>query len=140
MLKVYVAGAWVEKEERAIPAIKALQAAGVMITHDWTKEGNEYSNATDSDRHMPSAERLERAKADMRGVSDADIVLVLTPKERGSSGMWTEFGIALGTGKQVYIAGENSRRTLFTELPGVHHFETDAMAIAALTVGARART
>lgn len=137
MLKVYVAGAWIERKERAIPAIQALRAAGVIITHDWTVDEDQHSNAVVSDSHMPNELRLKRAQDDFNGVLAADVVLILTPHERGASGMWTEFGIALGTGKRIYIAGENSRRTIFTELPQCAHFATDAMAIATLTVHVR---
>lgn len=132
MIRVYVAGAWIERETRAIPVIKALREAGVTITHDWTLDSNEVSNAATSDSELAKEYRLEHAKLDQQGVFTADYVLLLAPTERGASGAWTEFGMALGKGIPVIVAGGQPRCTLFTEL-AIRIFDTDAEGVAFLT-------
>ena len=123
-MKIYVAGAWIEKAERAEVAIKRLQEAGFTITHDWTKDEQTWSNEKSSDKNMPPEERKRRAFSDIVGVRNADIVWLLAPKERGSSGAWTEFGAALALNKVTVVSGTNCRRTIFTEL-ATKLFESD---------------
>lgn len=93
-MKVYVAGAWVEKDQRAVPIMHRLREAGVEITHDWTKDEHQ-SSAARSDADMKPVDRFERANADQKGVVEADCVWLLAPHERGASGAWTEFGMAI---------------------------------------------
>lgn len=144
-LRVYVAGAWVEKEERAIPVIKALREAGIVITHDWTADENNVSNAVTSDSQLPREYRLKHAQLDRDGVLTAHLVLLLAPRERGASGAWTEFGMALARKEieqadpmrqmlksrtlLVFVSGTNCRRTIFTELAD-ECIESDADAVA----------
>jgi hypothetical protein len=57
MLKVYVAGAWVEQHQRARPMIAKLREAGVTITCDWTQaEGDVCACGHHRQRHAPFAE------------------------------------------------------------------------------------
>lgn len=137
-LKVYVAGAMVERAERAIPVMRALREAGITITHDWTTDVQEYSNAEQSDAGVPDDIRYRCAVLDMQGVKDADLVLLLAANERGSSGSWVEFGIAIGRGVPVIVAGEKARRTIFTSLAR-EIFPSDAEAVAYLAARQRDR-
>ncbi len=135
-MRVYVAGAWIERDKRAIPVIQRLRAVGITITHDWTHDSNEVSNAATSDSELAKSYRLEHATLDKNGVESADFVLLLAPTERGASGAWTEFGIAIGRRVPVIVAGGQPRRTLFTEL--AHSiFNTDDEGVAFLVESAK---
>lgn len=137
-LKVYVAGASVERVERAIPTMRALRDAGITITHDWTQDMHESACAEHGDGLVPEADRRRYADEDEAGVRAADVVLLLAPNERGSSGAWTELGIAIGTGKTIVVAGPKGKRSIFTTR--AHKmFETDAGAIEWLIDAERQR-
>lgn len=123
-MRVYVAGAWIEREARAVKVIKQLRDAGVTITHDWTTDDNNVSSAAKSDAELPKEYRLKHAEADMRGVLSADFVLLLAPTDRGASGAWAEFGIAIGANVPVVVAGGTMNRTIFTELARAN-YKTD---------------
>lgn len=127
-LKVYVAGSVRERKERAVPAIAQLCAAGVEITFDWTIDIDQSANEASSDADVPDVVRRRAALEDMAGVQRADFVLFLAPDERGASGAWTEFGIALASKIPVVVVGQKARRTIFTSL--AHRvFDTDAEGI-----------
>lgn len=115
-MRVYVAGAWVERHERAVPTIRQLREAGITITHDWTVCENEVSNSITSDSELSQAYRLDAAIKDTYGVLSADYVLLLAASTRGASGSWVEFGIAIGARIPVVVAGGQMNRTIFTEL------------------------
>jgi nucleoside 2-deoxyribosyltransferase len=136
-LKVYVAGATVERHTRAIPVMAALREAGVVIMHDWTANMQTFSNAEHSDADVPEHYRKECAVLDMNGVRLADFVLLLAPDERGSSGSWVEFGLACGLGVPVIVAGARARRTIFTSLAYLL-FATDGQAVMYLATRHRA--
>lgn len=128
-LSVYVAGAWVEKKERAEKWIAELRKAGVRITFDWTVDEVPSTPVTDAD--LPPGERLKRATSDFDGVFNAELVWLLAPNERGASGAWTEFGIALASkamdGTFVIASGLRAERTIFTSL-ATRTFKTDEEA------------
>lgn len=125
-LKVYVAGSSKERHTRAIPIIKKLQRAGVIITHDWTIDMQQFSNAENSDRDVPDDIRIRCADDDFNAIRHSHYVLFLSPDERGSSGAWTEFGFACGQSIPVIVTGEFRRRSIFTSKAS-HMFETDEM-------------
>ena len=130
-LKVYVAGSVRERIERAIPVIAQLRAAGVEITLDWTIDIDPSANEASSDADVPDVIRRRAAQEDMDGVQRADFVLLLAPDERGSSGAWTELGIALASNISVIVTGAKARRTIFTSM--VHRvFDTDAEGVTFL--------
>ncbi|SRR5258707_8259771 len=123
-LKVYVAGSSVERHKRAIPIIKMLSDSGVIITHDWTADMQQFSNSESSDADVPDKTRIHCADEDFNGIRLANYVLLLVPDERGSSGAWTEFGYACGQSVPVVVTGLHRRRTIFTSKAS-HMFETD---------------
>ena len=125
-LKVYVAGSSKEREQRAIPIIRMLRAAGVVITHDWTVDMQQYSNAQNSDRDVPDAIRIRCADDDFNAIRHSHYVLFLSPDERGSSGAWTEFGFACGQSVPIVVTGEWRKRSIFTSKAS-HMFEQDEM-------------
>lgn len=133
-MKIYVAGAWVEKKERAEKWIAKLREAGFEITHDWTKDDTPSTTTTDA--QLPPGERKKRAEEDFKGVLTADLLWLLAPNERGASGAWTEFGIALGlrgTGRKlkIVVSGRSWQRTIFTALMD-NGFENDEQAFNAI--------
>lgn len=130
-LKVYVAGSIPERTARAIPVIAALRASGVEITFDWTIDIQVDSNADDSDSALTDEVRRRCAEADADGVRRADLLLLLAPDERGASGAWVEFGMALALGIPVVVSGAKARRTIFTSL-AQRTFDTDDEAVAHL--------
>jgi hypothetical protein len=138
-LRVYVAGAVVERHERAIPAMQALRAAGITITHDWTESIVDVGSAERSEADVPEDIRYRAALDDASGVRAADVVLLLAPSERGSSGAWVELGLAIGFGVPVLAAGPKNGRTIFTSLTQ-QRFPTDDEAIAHLIAMQRERT
>ena len=70
----------------------ALFTQGHILTYDWTLHGPVY----------PHGKRVVAAviEAELKGVADADVVIVLTPGGRGTH---IELGAALALGKKVYI-------------------------------------
>lgn len=138
-LRVYVAGAAVERHERAIPAMATLREAGITITHDWTVSMVDVGSADRSEADVPEEVRQRCAMEDAAGVSSADVVLLLAPNERGSSGAWVELGLAVGYGIPVLVAGPKNGRTIFTSL-AARRFETDAEAIEHLVAAQRERS
>lgn len=124
-MKVYVAGGSDERDTVAQPMIDRLRAAGVEITHDWTRcEGYERDSAT--------AERAEWARQDLEGVRAADIVWMMVPAER-STGASAEFGAALALRKRVIVSGPQARGSIFFLL--AEHFRTHEEAFTEITAG-----
>lgn len=113
-LQVYVAGAWVEKETRSKVWMARLRERGIIITHDWTV--HEVASTVCTDAMLPDGERIKRATEDLWGVRNADLIWLLAPIERGASGAWTEFGIALGREIPIVVSGPTWQRTIFTSL------------------------
>ena len=91
-LRVYVAGGAGERAACGV-WIRALQAEGVEVTHDWT-----------GDAAWNGGTVAERAAADIDGVRRADLLWYLAPadKSEGSSG---ELCAALVLGKVVVASG-----------------------------------
>lgn len=70
---------------------------GHTITYDWTVHGSVQAEGI---------ERIQQvALAEKQGVLDADVVVVLLPGGRGTH---TELGMALASGKPVFMHGQDS--------------------------------
>ena len=83
-----------------VPTVKSvadiLKASGHKHTYDWTIHGNVCSEG---------AQRLsDVAYKEIKGVTDADLVIVILPGERGTH---TELGAALALQKQIIICAQN---------------------------------
>lgn len=122
MKNIYVAGAWVEKKERAEYWIKRVRDAGFYVTHDWTVDDVPSSTIT-SDAQLAPEERLKRAEADIAGVRKADIVWLLAANDVGAAGSWVELGAALAFQQRswdrvpvIIVSGRAWERTIFTSL------------------------
>jgi nucleoside 2-deoxyribosyltransferase len=65
-------------------------------TYDWTNDWKKQSSVKSTD-----AETLKSVSTkEFKGVSDADVVIVLTPQGRGTH---TEFGMAIALNKTVFL-------------------------------------
>ena len=127
-MKIYVAGASRERNERAKPVIKALREAGIEITYDWTQNVDQYP----PDSPAPSDEYLQNcAQEDHDGVVNADQILVLLPEDSHSTGAWAELGIALGSCVPVMVSGSPQalKKCIFLHMPRVQKFLSDDDAV-----------
>lgn len=118
----------------------ALNALGWSCTYDWTAHG--------SVQGQGAARMAEVADAEMRGVIEADVVIVLLPGGRGAH---TEMGIAIGAGVPVVVVGDadarsgaDGRECAFYHAPGVVGVSCDdpemVALVAVLAVAGGART
>jgi len=97
-LRVYVAGGAAERLTVARPWIRALQGAGVCVTHDWTVDPG-------WDDPAPSPAALAAAAAaDLDGVRRCDVLWLLCPAAK-SEGSAAELGAALALGRRVVVSG-----------------------------------
>jgi len=96
-MKIYIAAPWKDKE--LMPGIaERVEGAGHMITHKWW----ELESAPEGDWSNTSVLR-QQAMNDVRGVKNADLVLVLnTAKSEGKS---LEQGVAIADNKPIIIVG-----------------------------------
>jgi nucleoside 2-deoxyribosyltransferase len=95
-----------DRSEQAAPLLQALKAHGWVRTFTWT--GDEI----DSDQHA------EIALAELAGVREADVLIVLLP---GGYGTHVEIGAALALGKPVILHAAD-RETLEKPYPCVFHY------------------
>lgn len=113
--KIYVAGAWAEMADRAIPRMDQVREAGLVVTYDWT--------VGEAEGELSPQERVVQAQNDLRGVFAADIVWVLASDAHGA-GHWVELGAVLSLrhvfggrgGPHVVVSGPGRARTIFTVL------------------------
>lgn len=96
-MRVYVAGGSSERLTVVRPFIDRLLAAGVTVTHDWTRcEGY--------DQAPIDAQLRGYAQRDLVGVSAADVFWLIAPEDK-SEGSASELGAALILGKRVLVSG-----------------------------------
>lgn len=112
--------------------VDQLKALGHTVTWDWTRtdefnEAGELKHAKDTgyidEQEIAPEKLLFYAEADLRGVLDADAVVLCW--EPDMCGAYIEVGAALGARprKQIFVIEQN-RWTIFYRLPEVVHFET----------------
>lgn len=136
MIRVYVAGAWVEQRFRAKPMIAACQARAIQITHDWTAAEGAIHGSSDAD--LTHVQRRQFAEEDLKGIRDADVLWLLAPETKGSCGAWVELGYALALREsnpfvvdghpRIIVSGLMNKRSIFTELAD-RLFDTDEEAL-----------
>jgi hypothetical protein len=97
-MKFYVASG-VPNAEKVNQAAAALTAAGHMRTYDWTTHGDVSKT--------PDERKREVAANEARGVTDAELVVLLLP---GRFGTHAELGIALATAanKRILLWSETA--------------------------------
>lgn len=90
-MKFYIASK-LENYAQVQALSEKLKAAGWVHTYDWTKHGSAKST---------NAETLKSVgQKELEGVSNADVVIVLTPQGRGTH---AEFGMAVALNKTVFL-------------------------------------
>ena len=107
-MKFFVSGK-VGTEGNVRAAMKALKDAGHEITFDWTKIDHlrPYDENAEASR--------EAALKEIRGVEDADVLIILA-HDRGV-GMYVELGIAIGSGIPIRVVTDVESRTMFFHHP-----------------------
>jgi nucleoside 2-deoxyribosyltransferase len=107
-VKIFVAGK-VGQEKSAREAMSILSQAGHEISFDWTaiphlKPYDENSEAS-----------RQAALLESQGVLESD-ALVLLAHDKGI-GMYVELGMAIASGKPIYVVGSETSRTMFLYHP-----------------------
>lgn len=118
-MKVYVAGSSGELF-RVRRAMDRLREAGVAITFDWTREVELVGTA--NPKGATKADRIGWAKADLSGVANADLLLVLVSPDP-ARGAYYEAGYAKANGVPTIFAGETTQ-SIFCSL-GAEFAEDD---------------
>jgi hypothetical protein len=109
-----------------------LLSHGHVLTYDWTAHGAVYRAEQTASENV--AVMQETARREIKGVTSADIVIVLLPGGRGTH---IEMGAALASGKRVLVvgctdkvAGAGPNPCAFYFHPRVQHVRADHLAIA----------
>lgn len=116
---IYLAAPWAHKAAARI-ARTALQAAGYTVTSDWIDQHDDTANPVDL---------AEQAIHDFNQVRKADILVILNLAK--SEGKATELGVALASGKSVFLVGPRTIN-IFYHMPTVHQVDTVQEVINAL--------
>jgi nucleoside 2-deoxyribosyltransferase len=96
-----------DRLDQAAPLLDALKANGWKQTFAWS----------DQDAHNPR-EYADIAQAELSGVREADVLIVLLP---GGFGTHVEIGAALALGKRIILHAPD-RKTLETPYACVFHY------------------
>lgn len=98
-MRVYVATK-LERAEVARTVIEAFRARGHEVTYDWTTHGSVWREGPDRIREV--------SRAEVKGVTSADVVIVCLPGGRGTH---AELGIAIGFGVPVILVSAEDPMT-----------------------------
>lgn len=124
---VYVAGKF-EEGPRIREVQERLRLMGFEVTHDWTREDPAGRTGDDLAAYLQAC-----AEKDVRGVEDADFLLVLNHDR--AFGAMTEMGLGLAWGRVIYLVGPQIRDNIFFHLPaeaGMRLFPDVETALAAI--------
>jgi hypothetical protein len=113
--------AQLQDKEAARHAFEVLEHLGIGITHDWTTT----DDLDEAERHSPEASR--RAAADITGVVEADLYVLLSDNVVAGKGMYVELGAALALREvrgtpDVVVVGAMNHDSIFYRHPHVQHF------------------
>ncbi|WP_077324717.1 nucleoside 2-deoxyribosyltransferase [Virgibacillus siamensis] len=92
---------------------KHLKSKGYIHTYDWTKNANGKEEQTFTFEDLGNIGQKEK-----NGVMEADFIVVLLP---GGKGTHTEFGIALGQGKRIFLYSPNEEVNNFETTSTFYH-------------------
>lgn len=101
-MRLYVAGSVLDRD-RVRQIANILEGHGHTITFKWF----------DCTNDSPA----ERAVMDLKGVADADVLVVYMQYDRKYRGSWVEVGAALAYGKFVYFIGQANHDLVFRKHP-----------------------
>jgi len=107
-MRFYVAGKF-EDKERIERLMEKLRNQGHEITHDWTR----YDHSEDV------YEMRCRAKDNIQGVKQADVLIMVLIDDLQYTGTFVEMGIAIAEKKPIIIIGNQRNDNIFTKLPNV---------------------
>jgi len=128
-MKLYVSGQWFKKPQIQ-QIIEKLHKMGHSITRDWTLI--EMGNTSN-----PAVGKYARLNAN--AIKNADILLVImTDTEYPYRGTFTELGVALGCGTQIFIVCPFTegycRTNCYFNHPDIRHFETVDEALETIEI------
>jgi len=116
-MKFYIASK-LENYQQVKGLASLLKQTGWEHTYDWTVHG--------STKEMDVEALTSVGQKECDGVKNADVVIVLTPEDRGTH---VELGMAIALNKVVYICHEDDKyfqcddnTSAFYWLPNVNHF------------------
>jgi hypothetical protein len=117
-MKFYVASKY-ENAQAVREAITRLTNLGHVVTHDWTKsEAWDWNEPGATEKYAPIC-----SIADVKGVMNANILIVLTHNYQMMIGAHVELGIGLAMGIPIYIVGKQPRN-IFSFHPNITRVET----------------
>lgn len=120
MAKVYVAGSTGEID-RVNLVQHLVSEAGNEITFDWT--GAEGTIITDGSWDSHSVIGSKVSSREIKACQDADLTIVVSPKNKPGLGCWIEMGATLASGGQVWVI-DPQRDSVFWQHPNVTRFDT----------------
>lgn len=120
-MKAYVATKF-EEASLAKSTMRALEALGHTVTHDWTNE-----NADGLSGDALTAYLRGCAERDVKGVVDCDVFVLLN--HPNGKGMFTELGIAIALKKRIIVVQRGLSSNIFLFLSECECASTIAEAI-----------
>ena len=123
-MDVYVASSFKNQAE-VKEVMSQLVSLGHRITFDWTGEDASGLKGSELTRYL-----TECAMSDMNGVNSADAVIVINhPEMRGAL---VEMGMAIASGKPIFLVYHNRVSNIFDSLPGVEKCSSIRNAVHSL--------
>ena len=107
-MNVYVAASSHELD-RADRVMRAIEAAGHSITHNWIPGVRDAIARGITEAKADDAHAFNAARDDMRGVATCDVLVFLAPTDT-SKMAWSELGAAIVLGKRVVVAHDEEER------------------------------
>lgn len=104
-MNIYVATKF-EEGNSARKVMEQLREQGHHITHDWTNENSEGLQDAELEAYL-----LKCAKADLKGVEDCDLLLLLNHPH--GKGMFTELGFAIALKKDIIVVRPKVAHNIF---------------------------
>ncbi len=89
-MKFYI-GSGIQNYEAVQDYSKRLEGIGWIRTYDWTKHIH---------NEITRKDLMEISKAEQKGITDADVVIILCPAGRGAH---IELGMAIAFHKRIYL-------------------------------------
>lgn len=115
-MNIYVATKF-EDGHFAKKVMAQLREQGHTITHDWTNENSEGLEGEELAAYL-----LKCANADLKGVQDCDLLLLLNHPH--GKGMFTELGFAIALKKQILVVRPKVAHNIFFHMEKTARVET----------------
>ena len=106
-LRVFISGGSSERRDVVRPLVDQIQAAGLVVTYDWTRDPGWYLG-----RPPTNAELLESSQRDLDGILRAHVLWLVVPIHK-SEGSAAELGFALAHGRRIVVSGPTGPRNIF---------------------------